>query len=176
MMRLVRRPTRWTFLALALYLAILCAAYRFGLYYGNQERDVWFATPFMLVPFFLPMFARREKRMFWGCFAVCAAHGAAQIALERPPFWDIDLCSFFDRLVPYDPYDDSLTTYMATSIIAVVLSSIVYGLTSVLAAKTYAPRDAAGERGDRAMRDPAKHVHRRYGGLGVPPPNLPPVK
>jgi hypothetical protein len=24
--------------------------------------------------------------------------------------------------------------------------------------------------------DPKKHVHRRYGGLGVPPPNLPPVK
>ncbi len=143
MIHLVRKPTVWTWVALGCYLALLCFAYQEGSYEYRQERDVWIATPFMLAPFFLPLFIRKTSRIFWLCYFVFATYLIATFIFWNLRDWDIGIMLYYIKWAPCRTDEMTQTEYVVASTALNLVVSALYGSIGILAAQTYRLRSAA---------------------------------
>ncbi len=136
MIRLVRRPTVWTWLALLGYLALLWFAYHNGNYCLDQERDVWMATPFMLVPLVLPLVIHKVARIFCLCFSMVAFYTITPFIVYKFNIFDNTILLYYIKWMPRIT-DETFIEWYVESIALNLLVSAQYGLIGVLAAKTY---------------------------------------
>ncbi len=136
MIRLARRPTVWTGVALLGYLTILWFAYHKGNYCNDQERDVWIATPFMLVPFFMPLVVRDLSRIFWCCFLGIMAMEYHYFLFPHS-YWRIGYMLYFEKWTAGEPIWRNLMEAIVVSVSAIALFSALYCCVGVVAAKTY---------------------------------------
>ncbi|MBS0211509.1 MAG: hypothetical protein JSS27_21410 [Planctomycetes bacterium] len=137
-MNSVHRPTIRTLLLAIAYAIVLRPIYLYCVMLYGEVRDVWFASPFMLIPVLLPAFMRSRKRMFWGCFTSCLVYGTYIVVFEEPPLCDINLLMFYSTVTPdIDTNGLQNLTYYLFFLLFCSVFSVCYALTALLASHTY---------------------------------------